>query len=104
MYLSPDSTIKASANLRKLFSEQVRTRSSVSRLVIRVLPTGAKNSLFTISQLQGMRIADIPSPVTAPVNINHHLLSPGVLAADVEHVAAIVVTVAGQQLNMGRHL
>ena len=34
-------------------------------------------------------------PVTAPVNINHHLLSPGLLAADVERGAAIAVTVTG---------
>ena len=38
-----------------------------------------------------MGIADIQSPVTAPVNINHHLLSPGVLA------------VTGQRLNTERH-
>ena len=50
-----------------------------------------------------MGIADIQSPVTAPVNINHHLLSPGVLAADVERGAAIAVTVTGQRLNTGKH-
>ena len=42
-------------------------------------------------------------PVTAAVNISHHLLSPRVLVADVEHVAAIVVTVAAQRPNMWRH-
>ena len=51
-----------------------------------------------------MGIADIQAPVTAPVNISHHLLSPGVLAADVEHGAAIGITVTGQRLNTGRHL
>ena len=53
-----------------------------------------------------MGIADIQSPVTAPVNINinHHLPSPGVLAADVGCGAAIAVTVTGQRLNTGRHL
>ena len=51
-----------------------------------------------------MGIADIRSPVTAPVNINHHLLSPEVLAADAERGAVIAVTVTGQQLNTGRHL
>ena len=50
-----------------------------------------------------MGIADIQSPVTAPVNINHHLLSSGVLAADVKRGAAIAVTVTGQRLNAGRH-
>ena len=38
------------------------------------------------------------------MNINHHLLSPGVLAADVERGAAIAVTVTGRRLNTGRHL
>ena len=51
-----------------------------------------------------MGIADIQSPVTALVNINYHLLSPGVLAVDVERGAAITVTVTGQRLNTGRHL
>ena len=53
-----------------------------------------------------MGIADIQSRVTAPVNINikHHLLSPGVLAADVGCGAAIAVTVTGQRLNTGRQL
>ena len=51
-----------------------------------------------------MGIADIQSSVTAPVNINHKLLSPGVLATDVERGAAIAVTVTGQRLNTGRHL
>ena len=46
-----------------------------------------------------MGIADIQSPVTAPV-----MLSIGVLAADVERGAAIAVTVIGQRLNTGRHL
>ena len=51
-----------------------------------------------------MGIADIQSPpVNAPVNISHHLLSLSVLVADVEHVAAIVVTVAGQRPNIWRH-
>ena len=48
-----------------------------------------------------MGIADIPSPVTAPVNINHDLLSLGVLAADVGHGVAIAVTVTGQRLTYG---
>ena len=43
-----------------------------------------------------MGIADIQSLVTAPVNINHYLLTPGVLAADVERGAVIAVTVTGQ--------
>ena len=51
-----------------------------------------------------MGIADIQSSVTAPVNINHHLLSPGLLAADVVLGAAIAVTVTDQRLNTGRHL
>ena len=51
-----------------------------------------------------MGIADIQSSVTAPVNINHHLLSPGLLAADVVLVAAIAFTVTDQRLNTGRHL
>ena len=51
-----------------------------------------------------MEITDIKSSVTAPVNINHHLLSSGVLAANVERGAAIAVTVTGQRLNKGRHL
>ena len=51
-----------------------------------------------------MGIADIQSPVTAPVNINHYLLRPGVLAADAERDAAIAVTVTGQRLNTERHL
>ena len=46
-----------------------------------------------------MGIADTQSPVTAPVNINHYLLSPGVLAADVERGAAIAVTLTSQRLN-----
>ena len=49
-----------------------------------------------------MRVADIQSPATTPVNINHHLLSLGELAADVERGAAITVTVTGQRLNAGR--
>ena len=53
---------------------------------------------------QGLGIADIQSPVTAPVNINHHQLIPKVLAADLGRGAAIAVTVTGQRLNMGRHL
>ena len=65
---------------------------------------GEKLAVHTISQLQDMGVTDIQSPVTAPVNINHHLLSLGVLAADVERGAAIAVTVTGQQLNTGRHL
>ena len=65
---------------------------------------GEKLAAHTISQFQGMGIADIQSPVTAPVNINHHLLSPGVLAADAKRGAAIAVTVTGQRLNTGRHL
>ena len=51
-----------------------------------------------------MGIADIQSPVTAPVNINHYQLSPGVLAADVGRGAVIAVTVTGQRLNTGRYL
>ena len=51
-----------------------------------------------------MGIADIQSPVTAPVNIDHHLLSIGVLAVDVERGSAIAVTVTGQRRNTGRHL
>ena len=51
-----------------------------------------------------MGTADIQSPVTAPVNINHHLLSLGVLAADAERGAPIAVTVTGQRFNTGRHL
>ena len=50
-----------------------------------------------------MRVADIQSPATAPVNINHHLLSPGELATDVERGAVIAVTVTDQRLNAGRH-
>ena len=65
---------------------------------------GEKLAVHTISHFQGMGIADIQSPVTAPVNINHHLLSPGVLAADVERGAAIAIKVTGQQLDTGRHL
>ena len=45
---------------------------------------GEKLAVHIISQFQGMGTADIQSPVTAPVNINHYLLSPGVLAADEE--------------------
>ena len=48
-----------------------------------------------------MGIADIQPPVTAPVNINHHLPSPSVLAADVKRDAAIAVTVIGQRLIPG---
>ena len=51
-----------------------------------------------------MGSSDIQSPVTPPVKISHQLLSPGLLAADVERGAAIAVTVTGQQLNTGRHL
>ena len=51
-----------------------------------------------------MGIADFLSLITAPVNISHHLLSPGVLAADAQRGAAIAVTVTGQRLNTGRHL
>ena len=51
-----------------------------------------------------MRIADFQSPVTALVNINHHLLSHRELAADVERSAAVAVTVTGHQLDTGRHL
>ena len=65
---------------------------------------GEKLAVQTTSQLQGMGIADIQSPVTAPVNINHHLLSPGMLAADAKRSAAIAVTATGQRLNTGRHL
>ena len=65
---------------------------------------GEKLAVHIISQLQSMGTVDIQSPVTAPVNINHYLLSPGVLAADVERGAAIAVTVTGQRLNTGRHL
>ena len=61
-----------------------------------MLPTGVKLAVHTISQLQGMGIADIQSLVTASVNNNHHLLSPGVLAANVERGAAIAVKVTGQ--------
>ena len=68
---------------------------------IRALPPGGKLAVHSISQLQGMGIADIQSLVTAPVNNNHHLLSPEVLAADVERGAAIAVKVTGQQLNTG---
>ena len=50
-----------------------------------------------------MGIADIQSPITAPVKINHHLLSPGVLAVNAERGAAIAVTVTGQRLNTGIH-
>ena len=66
--------------------------------------SGEKLAVHTIDQFQGMGIADIQPPVTASVNINHHLLSHGVLAADVGRGAAIAVTVTGQQLNTGRHL
>ena len=65
---------------------------------------GEKLAVHTISQLQGMGIADFQSPVTAPVKISHHLLSHGVLAAHVERGAAIAVTVTGQRLNTERHL
>ena len=42
------------------------------------------------------------SPITIPVNISHHLLSPGLLlAADVGRGAAIAVTATGQRLNSG---
>ena len=51
-----------------------------------------------------MGIADIQAPATAPVNISHHLLSPGVLAEGVGHGTAIAVTVTVQRLNTGRHL
>ena len=57
---------------------------------------GEKLAVHTISQFQGMGISDIQYPVTAPVNINHHLLSSGVLAAGAERGAAIAVTVTGQ--------
>ena len=60
---------------------------------IRVLPTGGENSLSTLSascRPWGLRISS--PPVIAPVNINHHLLSPGVLAADAGRGAAIAVT------------
>ena len=65
---------------------------------------GEKLAVHTISQSQDMGIADIQSPVTAPVNISHHLFSLGVLAADAKCGAAIAVTVTGQRLNTGRHL
>ena len=42
-----------------------------------------------------MGIVDIQSPFIALVNINHYLLSPGVLAADLGRGAAIAVTVNG---------
>ena len=63
---------------------------------------GEKLAAHTISQFQSMGIADIQSPVTAPVNINHHLLSPGMLAADAKRGAAIAVTVNGQRLIYGK--
>ena len=69
-----------------------------------VVHRGEKLAVHTISQFQDMGIAGIQSPVTAPVNINHHLLSPKVLAVDVEGGAAIAVTVTGQRLHTGRHL
>ena len=62
---------------------------------------GKKRTVHTISQFQDMGIADIQSLVTASVNINHHLLSPGVPAADVERGTAIAITVTGQQLIYG---
>ena len=64
---------------------------------------GEKLAVHTISQFQSMGVADIQAPVTAPVNINHHLLSFGVFAADVKRSAAIAVTVTGQRLDTGRH-
>ena len=63
---------------------------------------GEKLAAHTISQLQGMGIADIQAP-SLPVNINHHLLSFGVFAADVKRSAANAVTVTGQRLDTGRH-
>ena len=40
------------------------SNSSVSRLAVRVLPTGAKNSLFTLSaSFRAMGIADSPPPL-----------------------------------------
>ena len=96
-------SLQKNTQLRK--SEVWCTRSSVFRLVITVLPTwGEKLAVHTISQLQGIGIADIRSPITTPVNINHHLLSPGVLAADVERGAAVTVTGTGQRLNTPRRL
>ena len=65
---------------------------------------GEKLAVHTISQLQGIGIADFQSPITTPVNINHHLLSPGVLAADVERGVAVTVTRTGQRLNTARRL
>ena len=52
----------------------------------------------------GLMAADIQPLVTAPVNINYHLLSLRVLAVDVERGAAIAVKVTGQRLNTERHL
>ena len=52
----------------------------------------------------GLMAADIQSFVTALVNINHQLLSLGVLAVDGERGAAIAVKVTGQRLNTERHL
>ena len=53
---------------------------------------GEKLAVHTISRFQSIGIANIQSPVTAPVNISH-LPSPGVLATDVGRGAAIAVTV-----------
>ena len=52
----------------------------------------------------GLMAGDIQSLVTAPVNINHQLLSLGVLAMDGERGAAIAVKVTGQRINTERHL
>ena len=87
---------------------QVAGRQQVLRLSAGnqiVAYRGEKLAVHTLSQLQSMGDCGHPvPPVTAPLNINHHLLSPGLLAADVERGAAIAVTVTGQRLNTGRHL
>ena len=54
-----------------------------------------KLAVHTLSQLQSGGLRTSSTPVTAPVNINHYLLSPRVLAADVGRGAAITVTVTG---------